>query len=130
MDLTPLNETGIRNMHRWRSLLFSCCLVTNTATAASLDDRQGVRAETIGAAAANAHFATKFCGLSPANLSAYKAMIRARLGEPDSFESNWNQGWAHEEETIVGYEKLRAENPTLFARDVADACAELIALPQ
>jgi len=110
--------------------LFCGYLLANTAKAADLDNRDSVRAATVQAAAANARFASKFCGLSPASLSAYKARVGARLGEPDSFESEWDQGWAREEQTIIGYEKLRAENPNLFARDVADACAELIALPQ
>ncbi|SAL79291.1 hypothetical protein AWB68_05605 [Caballeronia choica] len=117
-------------MHRWRSLLFSCCLVTNTATAASLDERDGVRVAAIQAAAANARFASKFCMLPPAKLFAYKAMVRARLGDPPGFESDWEQGWWREQETIAGYEKLRAEKPNLFASDVRAACAELIALPR
>ena len=117
-------------MQRWRSLLFSCCLATNTAFAASLDDRDNVRAATIEAAAANAHFGTKFCGLSSAKASEYKAKVRARVAEPDSFESHWSQGWTREEETISGYEKLRTENPILFASDVRAACAELANLPQ
>jgi hypothetical protein len=93
-------------------------------------NREGVRAETIAAAAANAHFATRFCGLSLANLSAYKTRARARLGEPNRFESDWDQGWAREQQTIGGYEKLHAENPNLFANDVAAACADLITLPR
>jgi hypothetical protein len=106
------------------------CLTGAPALAENLDNRAGVRAATIEAAAANAHFGAKFCGLSSAKASAYKVKVKAHVGTPDDFDVSWTRGWKREEETIVGYEKLRAENPTLFASDVADACAELITLPR
>ena len=78
-------------MQRWRSLLFSYCFVTNIATQRTWTTARESEQQPSQAAAANAHFATRFCGLSPANLSAYKARVRARLGEPNRFESDWTK---------------------------------------
>jgi hypothetical protein len=112
-------------MMRWWTLLIGAFLATNTAIAAGLDNRDGVRTATIEAAAANARFGSTFCGFAPADMSEYKATVKAQLGEPHDFESDWDRGWRREQETILGYEKLRAENPALFARNVGAACAEL-----
>lgn len=111
---------------RWWTLLIGAFLATNTAIAAGLDNRDGVRTATIEAAAANARFGGKFCGVTLADISEYKARVKARVGEPRNFESDWDRGWRREQETIVGYEKLGAENPPLFARNLRAACAALV----
>ncbi|WP_167306308.1 hypothetical protein [Caballeronia arationis] len=109
-------------MQQWRPFLFYCCFLANTAVAASLENREAVQTDIIEAAAANTHFGIEYCDLSSGKASAYRAKVRARVGEPDDFDARWNQGWDGEQETIGGYQKLRVQNPSSFASNVAAAC--------
>lgn len=127
MSFEPRRFCRIRyrdDMNNWWPCLFYCCLAADSASAVNLDNRDGVRATAIAAAAANARFAERFCGLPAAKLASYKSTVRVRMGELPDFESNWKDGWAREQGTIRGYEELRIENPPLFAANVNAACAE------